>query len=94
MKLFPALCALIVVLATRCESIDFKDIGKSVVDVAKGVANKIPEVIPNPEEFFQSAKNVIAGYPFDVAFRAINQFCENSRHDRTQWNQIESFNRT
>lgn len=60
----------------QSESVDLKDVGKSVADTAKGVIAKIPDVIPNAEDFFQSAKNVIAGYPFDLAFRAINSFCE------------------
>lgn len=60
----------------QSESVDLKDVGKSVADAAKGVVSKIPDVIPKAEDFFQSAKNVIAGYPFDLAFRAINQFCE------------------
>lgn len=30
-----------------------------------GVADKIPEVIPSAEVFFQSAKNLIVGYPFE-----------------------------
>lgn len=57
------------------EAVDLKDVGKSVTDAAKGVIAKIPDVIPKAEDFFQSAKNVIAGYPFDLAFRAINTFC-------------------
>lgn len=62
-------------ISNQCYSFGIKDIGKSIADASKGIANKIPDVIPSPDEFFQSAKNVIAGYPFDVAFRAINQFC-------------------
>lgn len=71
-----AFYAVFALAVSQCNAIDLKDVGKSVVDAAKGVANKIPDVIPSPEEFFQSAKNIIAGYPFDVAFRAINQFCK------------------
>lgn len=70
------LCVLVFRFYDQSESFDLKDVGKSVTDVTKGVIGKIPDVIPSAEDFFQSAKNVIAGYPFDLAFRAINSFCE------------------
>lgn len=54
------------------------DIGKSVADTVKGVISKIPDAIPKPEQIFQSAKNLVAGYPFDALFSAINQFCKNT----------------
>lgn len=54
----------------------FKDISKSAIDATTGVIKKIPDVIPSPEDLFQSAKNVVAGYPFDVAAAAINTFCK------------------
>lgn len=59
-------------------SLDFSvgDIGRSVSDTAKGVAAQIPKAIPTPDEFFQLSKNLLAGYPFDVAFRIVNTFCE------------------
>lgn len=53
-----------------------KDIGKSAVDSAKGVIDKVPDVLPSPEAIFQAGKNLIAGYPFEAAFRAINTFCK------------------
>lgn len=49
---------------TTTESLDLADIGKSAVDVVKGVAEKIPDAIPKPEDIFQAGKNLIAGYPF------------------------------
>lgn len=45
------------------------NIGLSAVNIGvnavMGVADKIPEVIPSAEVFFQSAKNLIVGYPFE-----------------------------
>lgn len=58
------------------ESLDLADIGKSAADVAKGVIEKIPDAIPKPEDLFQTGKNLIAGYPFEQIFSAINTFCE------------------
>lgn len=52
------------------------DIGKFIFDTAKGIVSQIPAAIPSPEDFFQITKNVIAGYPFDIAFRIVNAFCE------------------
>lgn len=52
------------------------EIGQSVINATIGNILKIPEVIPSPEDIFQSAKNLIAGYPFDIAARAINTFCK------------------
>lgn len=57
-------------------SFNITDIAKSVADTAKGVFSKIPDTIPKPEEIFQSTKNLIAGYPLDAVFSAINQVCE------------------
>ncbi|XP_031628400.1 vitellogenin-2-like [Contarinia nasturtii] len=60
---------------TTTETLDLSDVGKSAVDVAKGVIDKIPDSIPKPEDLFQAGKNLIAGYPFQQVFSAINTFC-------------------
>lgn len=61
---------------SETSSFDLTDIAKSAGDVAKGIAEKIPDVIPSPEDIFQGGKNLIAGYPFQAVFSAINQFCK------------------
>lgn len=71
----------LLVISLQCNQfhsldISFGDIGKSVSDTARGVASQIPKAIPSPKEFFELSKNVVAGYPFDVAFRIVNTFCE------------------
>ncbi|KAJ6640105.1 Vitellogenin-1 [Pseudolycoriella hygida] len=53
----------------------FTSVAKSTVDIASGVAQKIPESIPSPEALFSSSKNLLVGYPFEVAAKAINIFC-------------------
>lgn len=58
------------------ESLDLMDIGRSAQDVAKGIIEKIPDAIPKPEDLFQTGKNLIAGYPFEQVFSAINTFCK------------------
>lgn len=70
---------LVLVLAqfySNVDPLDLKDVGKSTVDVVKGVVNKIPDVIPKPDDIFQGGKNLIAGYPFEQLFSAINSFCK------------------
>lgn len=52
------------------------DVAKSGVDVVSGVAQKIPDAIPSPDAIFSASKNLIAGYPFEIAFKAINLFCK------------------
>lgn len=54
----------------------FTDAAKSSVDIVTGVAKKIPDAIPTPDAIFAASKNLIAGYPFEVAFKAINLFCK------------------
>lgn len=73
------LCFALLTLALsepRADGISASDIGKSIVSVAKGIASKIPDVIPSTEELLQTGKNIIVGYPFDVAFRVLNRFCK------------------
>lgn len=73
------LCMVLLYGGSRITSVNsnvLKDIGKSAVDTATGVLGKIPDVVPSPEGIFQSAKNIIAGYPLDIAASAINTFCK------------------
>lgn len=55
--------------------INIPDISKSLVDIASGVAQKIPESIPSPDAIFSASKNLIAGYPIELALSAVNVFC-------------------
>lgn len=75
MKYF-LLVLLVCKLYAPTESLSLKNVGKSVVDVTKGVAAKVPDVIPSIEDIFQSAKNLIAGYPFEK----VSSFDWNSIH--------------
>lgn len=64
------------IYAVNSLSLQFGDLTKSSLDLSKGLIDKVPDVIPSPNTLFQMGKNVIAGYPFDVASRAINTFCK------------------
>lgn len=57
---------LILRLHAPSESVKITDLGKSALDIATGVIEKIPDSIPSPENLFQFGKNVLAGYPFDM----------------------------
>lgn len=66
-----------VLLSTQYVSSNvLSDVGKSAVDTVTGVAKKIPDAIPSSETIFSASKNLIAGYPFEAAFKAINLFCK------------------
>lgn len=55
---------------------EFGDLSKGTIGATTGIIGKVPDVIPTPTEFFQTSKNLAAGYPFDVAFQLINAFCK------------------
>lgn len=59
------LVLLVCKLYAPTESFSLENVGTSAVNIAKGVAEKFPDVIPSAEDFFQSTKNLIAGYPFE-----------------------------
>lgn len=59
-------------------SLQFGDLTKSSMDLGKGILDKVPDVIPSPDLLLQMGKNAIAGYPFDLASKAINTFCKSS----------------
>lgn len=67
--------ALSVVNATPL-SFGLGDLGKGTFNAATGIVTKVPDVIPSPSDFFQTSKNLVAGYPFDIAARLINAFCK------------------
>lgn len=53
-----------------------KDVGRSIKDTSTGIAKKIPDVIPSAGTLLALGKNAVAGYPFDLAFKAINTLCK------------------
>lgn len=65
MKYFVVFVLLVIQAFSPSDSLNLKDIGKSAVDAAKGIAEKIPDAIPSTEDLFQLGKNAIAGYPFE-----------------------------
>lgn len=70
-------------LYSPSESLNLKNIGKSAVDVVKGVVEKIPDAIPSTETLLQSSKNLIVGYPFEKVARFIfMNLSNNSLHSQ------------
>lgn len=75
MKILLVLC-IIVYLTTSVSCIGkIKDILTGGVEIGRGVGSKIPDLIPSPETLFQSGKEVLLGYPFEMGATAINKFC-------------------
>ncbi|XP_039962015.1 vitellogenin-3-like [Bactrocera tryoni] len=59
------------------------DVGKSLKDIATGVSKDVTSYIPTPEGIFESSKNLLAGYPFEVASSAINTICSSALSSET-----------
>lgn len=58
------------------EKFQLGHLGQSTVDTIKGVATNLPSRLPSPETIFSVGKNVLAGYPVEAAFKAVNLFCK------------------
>lgn len=54
----------------------FKDVVKSGADTGKGIAKKIPDLIPSPEALFQLTLDGLVGLPLQAFADAINQICK------------------
>uniref|UniRef100_U5EEG1 Putative vitellogenin n=1 Tax=Corethrella appendiculata TaxID=1370023 RepID=U5EEG1_9DIPT len=52
-----------------------QDVAKVGANVAKGVIEKVPDLIPTPNQIFDLSKQAIAGLPVEVVAAAINQVC-------------------
>lgn len=58
----------------------FKDVIKSGSDTGKGIAKKIPDLIPSPQALFQLGLDGLVGLPLQAFADAINQICKNLIH--------------
>lgn len=80
MKLFSVIYCVVGLssIGPNTEALDFsiKDLSSTALQAAKGIASTIPDIVPSPNDFFQLSKNVVAGYPFEIAASIINQFCK------------------
>lgn len=52
-----------------------KDVISGGAEIGKGVGSKIPELIPTPNVLLNAGKEVLLGYPFEIAATAINKLC-------------------
>lgn len=58
------------------EKFNPRDLAKSTGDAVFGAVLQLPSAIPTPDTIFLVGKNVLAGYPVEGAFKAINVFCK------------------
>lgn len=82
-----SLILLVFTLHPAAEPLDLLNIGRSAVDLATGIIEKIPDVIPSKEALFQYSKNVVAGYPVekvDLQFFSSQFFQERNIHLQKQ----------
>lgn len=54
-----------------------QDIAKAGSDTGKGIAKKIPDIIPSPEALFKLGLDGLVGLPLQAFVEAINQICNN-----------------
>ncbi|XP_067639517.1 vitellogenin-3-like [Eurosta solidaginis] len=76
-------CLAITLLAIGCYSFSLGDVGKSFKDVVVGVGKDVANTIPTPEKMFESSKNLIIGYPFEVVSSSINTICSRALSSET-----------
>lgn len=55
----------------------FRDIVKSGSDTGRGIAIKIPDLIPSPDALFKLGLDGLVGLPLQGFADAINQICKN-----------------
>lgn len=91
MKLFGFVFGVLLAHQVHCLSFGIPDVAKSGVDTGVGMIKKVPDVLPSPNTLFQASKNVVAGYPFDVAFKVINAFCRWSLPTLTENIELNAF---
>lgn len=56
------------------------DLSNEIFDATKGALESLPTTIPTPGEFFELSKNVVIGFPYQIAFELINRFCKYDSH--------------
>lgn len=52
------------------------DVGTLSANVGKGIINKIPDLIPTPENLYQIPKQALLGLPFELLLSGIDQLCK------------------
>lgn len=62
---FSSLFLLFVAFHSTTEAVNLSGIGKSMIDIWKGLLQNIPNSIISTRDIFETGKNVIAGYPFN-----------------------------
>ncbi|XP_037921197.1 vitellogenin-2-like [Hermetia illucens] len=69
------LIVIIILNLITCNAAGLSDILNSAKNIATGTAKKLPDFLPTPKFLVQTTKEIVAGYPFEVALKAINQLC-------------------
>lgn len=61
-----------------CAEYHMSDIISVLTHATVGALESIPRSIPSPSKFFELSKNVLIGFPYEIAYALINDFCMNS----------------
>ncbi|XP_054729129.1 vitellogenin-3-like [Anastrepha obliqua] len=60
------------------KSLDIQNVGKIVQNTVRGIGNAAANLIPTPHGVFETSKNLLAGYPFELMSTAINNICSSA----------------
>lgn len=60
----------------HCVEFSLGDVVDVFAKATTGALESIPSSIPKPDEFFALSKNALIGFPYQVVYTLINQFCK------------------
>ncbi|XP_031628399.1 vitellogenin-1-like [Contarinia nasturtii] len=58
-----------------CVEFHMSDVFSVLTHATVGALESIPRSIPSPSKFFELSKNVLIGFPYEIAYALINDFC-------------------
>lgn len=59
----------------HCLEFSLGDVVGELTKATKGALESIPSSIPTPDELFSLSKNALIGFPYEIVYTLINQFC-------------------
>ncbi|XP_054729145.1 vitellogenin-3-like [Anastrepha obliqua] len=57
------------------KSLDIQTVGNTVENTVRGIGNTAANLIPTPQDVFDTSKNLLAGYPFELMSSAVHEIC-------------------
>lgn len=77
MKVFPHIfIGLLVSSSFGYAQFNIFDISNQLLDATRGAFENLPSLFSPPNDFINLSKNIIFGYPCEIAIGLVNRFCE------------------